>query len=69
MGYTVELKTNRYGVWFVTDIVFATVDEAAEYAHELNTQWPELISEWQTLKTLKTPTHTWDMVAGITKIP
>ncbi len=69
MGYTVELKTNRFGIWFVTDIVFSTVDEAADYAHELNGQWPELISEWQTLKTLKAPTHTWDTVTGITKIP
>ncbi len=68
VGYTVEVKTYRWGTWLVTDIVFGTKEEAAEYVHELDGQWPNLMSEWRTIETLKSPTHTWDSTTGLTSI-
>ncbi len=65
MGYTVEIKTERYGIRHVTDIVLGTPEEAARYIHELSERWPGLIREWQTIKTLKPANHTWGRVGGL----
>ncbi len=65
MGYTVEVKTERYGIWHVTDIVFGAPEEAARYIHELSERWPGLITEWQTIRTMKATTHTWGRIAGL----
>lgn len=65
MGYTIEVKTERYGIWHVTNIVFATPEEAGRYIHELSERWPSLVQEWQVIETMVKPTHNWGRISGL----